>query len=488
MEPATSGEAKHQAIAWSVIGLYALLLSPSLALPPNGRESWRETDVLIVGRNFCRENAPLWEPRVDARGSGPGITGMEFPILSFMQGRLGCGDATQVLTARAMTLLFAVTAAWALYRLAKESLGQSSALLAVIFFSFSPIVFYYGRSVMPDVPSIALALIGVWLLRCGLATTGRRFFVRVSASALAFALGAAIKLPSIVYGLPAVVSVFELRRPKRASQAIGWLLFGAIAVIPVFAWYWYARDLQDRAHLHLFTLTRSPSEIFADWGNPYFYRLVFIQHAFDNYAFPLATGAAILAAVRRRSRLPAWVQAFAIGALIYLLLAGDAAAWHPYYGIPAVPAIALLAAIEVESWIQRWAVLHRYLLGSVLLCAASYSVWRTWHWFPKLSLTQPYEAAKRAADAASEPAARATVFSGGNPRLFWFFDRKGWLDPVDPEVWLPLHRAEAPLVLIDKPGPDDIPHNAIISALRAQKCASIWDSPSVEVWNCEGKH
>jgi hypothetical protein len=487
MKSAPAGEAKYQIIAWGLLGLYVLLLAPSLALPPIGRESWRETDILIVGRNFCRERAPLWEPRVDARGDGPGITGMEFPILNFVEGRFGCGDVLQVVTARVVTLVFSILAAWALYRLTYESVGQPSAVLSLPLFIFSPLVFYYSRSVMPDLPSISLALIGNWLLRRGLLTTGRQFLISVTASALAFALGIAIKLPAIVYALPALVSIFELRRPKQAKALVGWLIYGAAIALPAFGWYSYALNLQERSHLYLFALTRSPSQIFGDLQTTYFYRLVFLQHAFDTYAFPFATGVAILGALRQRSRLPPWAQALGIAALIYLCLAGNTAAWHPYYGIPAVPAIAVIAAIELASWIRKWPKLNPYLFGALLLSAPAYTVWRTSHWFPRRSLVQSLEEARRAVDLARPPNDRTTVFSGGNPRLFWFFDRKGWLDPVE-AGGLPRIPPETPLVLIDKLGPDEIPYDAIISALGARGCSTIWISASVEAWSCEGKH
>lgn len=57
---------------------------------PAGRDSWRQTDGLMVGRNFCVDETPIWEPRIHARGAGSGITGMEFPILNCVAGRAAC--------------------------------------------------------------------------------------------------------------------------------------------------------------------------------------------------------------------------------------------------------------------------------------------------------------------------------------------------------------------------------------------------------------
>src|SRR5512140_3266676 len=44
------------------------------------RESWRETDVSTVARNFDREGMNLLYPRIDWRGDGPGYLEMEFPL------------------------------------------------------------------------------------------------------------------------------------------------------------------------------------------------------------------------------------------------------------------------------------------------------------------------------------------------------------------------------------------------------------------------
>src|SRR4051812_38785741 len=67
---------------FTLCALWAAALAPTLNGAVTGRDSWREADVLIVGRNFCREQTPLLEPRIDARGAGTGITGMELPLLN----------------------------------------------------------------------------------------------------------------------------------------------------------------------------------------------------------------------------------------------------------------------------------------------------------------------------------------------------------------------------------------------------------------------
>ena len=154
-----------------VLLLQVLLLAPTLDLPPAGRDSWRETDGLIVARNFCREAAPLWRPRIDARGSGQGITGMEFPLLNWVGAKLSCAGLPLVPTGRALTFLSLLLATACVFLLARRLWGDAGAALAAGAFGFAPVSLYYGRTVQPDLPALSLALLAVllfeWALESG---------------------------------------------------------------------------------------------------------------------------------------------------------------------------------------------------------------------------------------------------------------------------------------------------------------------------------
>jgi hypothetical protein len=67
------------AVVVATIGAYLLLLWPSLT---GQAVNWRESYVLMVGRDLCRGEGTLWLPRVDTVAEGPGTTGMEFPLLN----------------------------------------------------------------------------------------------------------------------------------------------------------------------------------------------------------------------------------------------------------------------------------------------------------------------------------------------------------------------------------------------------------------------
>lgn len=51
---------------------------------PQQTVNWRESDVLMVGRNACRGVSSLLYPRIDHQGPEPRITGMELPLLNHL--------------------------------------------------------------------------------------------------------------------------------------------------------------------------------------------------------------------------------------------------------------------------------------------------------------------------------------------------------------------------------------------------------------------
>src|SRR5688500_14048264 len=62
-----------------VVRLYGITLPP-LELS----HSWRQTDGLMIARNFCETDANILYPRIDSAGEKSGIVGSEFPLLNYL--------------------------------------------------------------------------------------------------------------------------------------------------------------------------------------------------------------------------------------------------------------------------------------------------------------------------------------------------------------------------------------------------------------------
>lgn len=395
----------------------------ALTAPPTGGHAWRETDGLIVARNYCEEAAPFMQPRVSNRADSDGVTGLEFPVLNWISGGVGCRTGDYATPWRVLSLLFTLSGAAAVFFFARRRWGQPTAAWCLLVFATSPLVPYFGRSTQPD--AVAMGLAGLALLIPS-SPSGERRSVAAVLAPLLISLAALIKLPAIVYLLP----VFVLGWSAARSRAL-LLLTTALSLLPPFLWYRYARALELTNGLTNFGVTRSPSQLLGEWLMPEFWRLDFTQHPLDVWVFPLVTVVVLLVALvrvraRQFSRLLVLLGATV---LAYLFLCGYSGAHHDYYGLILVPLFALgggrALAVAVEWLGNRRGKLVPAAVVTFALAAMGYQVFRGWHWWPR------HQAEWAAFQSFSEKTLgppgpnRVMVFSGGSPQLFWFSHQHG---------------------------------------------------------------
>jgi hypothetical protein len=461
------------------VGVYLLLDWPSLL---GQAVNWRESYVLMVGRDLCRGEGTLWLPRVDTVAEGLGVTGMEFPILNLGAARLACGGPAQVIVARTLTLLLALLGMGAVGSLASREFPPEGATLAVVAFAFSPLVLFYGRTIQPDVPALSLALVSLALLELSLPPQGPTRWGLYCLSAAAMALGALVKLPVIVYGLPLAALVWSRRGQEAIWDWRYWLYLPVSLAAPA-VWYFHARGLQERYGHYDFSLGAALPELLRTWTSTSFYRSIFVQQLFDTYAFPVVSVMAIgsLALLWRQTQL--WVRALAVSAVAFCFIAGDTAAWHFSYGLLAVPALAFAAAVGTQRLLDRvpGQRSRALLLGVGLVLVTAYGPWRARKWFAAAAVVPPSKAMRTAVDTRLPPGERVLVVSGGDPKLLWYLDRKGPVIGGDVAPWLTRTGVPPAAVAIDAAAARDWAGVARL-ALASAQYQLIFQHPTMEVW------
>src|SRR3954451_7284192 len=125
--------------------------------------SWRQSDVAAIARNFLQNGFRFAYPQIDWAGNAPGYVGTEFPILPFIAAICYRFAGVHEWIGRTQALiLFAVSLPF-FFLLVREVLGSTAAVWATFFYSFAPVNIFAGRSFMPDVPSLSLAIVGLYL-------------------------------------------------------------------------------------------------------------------------------------------------------------------------------------------------------------------------------------------------------------------------------------------------------------------------------------
>src|SRR5437660_11153719 len=166
--------------------------------------SWRQSDVAAIARNFLQNRFHFAYPQIDWAGNAPGYVGTEFPILSFIAALcykiLGIHEWIGRIQA---VVLFAVSLPF-FFLLVRKIFGETAAICALFFYSFAPLGIMAGRCFMPDMPSLALSIIGLYFFqRWTESEPGARMrSTSFAASAVSISLSILIKLPSAIIGAP----------------------------------------------------------------------------------------------------------------------------------------------------------------------------------------------------------------------------------------------------------------------------------------------
>src|SRR6266567_8494259 len=212
------------------------------------RWSWRQSDVASIARNFEENGFHFTHPQIDWAGDAPGYVGTEFPILPFVAAICYKFAGVHEWIGRLQAVIFFAASLPFFFLLVRELFGDTAAIWATFFYSFAPLNVFAGRSFMPDVPSLSLALIGLYFFLRWIASGRPMFFV---GAAIAISLALLIKLPTAVIGAPLLFFVWQKWRWNFLKRPSLWL-FAAITVLPSLAWYWHAHQIAERFYPHHF--------------------------------------------------------------------------------------------------------------------------------------------------------------------------------------------------------------------------------------------
>src|SRR5438046_4902373 len=149
-----------------VMALWILAVAVRLILidqPYVDHWSWRQSDVAAIARNFSEGGFRFAHPQIDWAGNATGYVGTEFPILPFVAAICYQFAGIHEWIGRSQAIIFFAVSLPFLFLLVREIFGSTAAVWATFFYSFAPVNIFAGRSFMPDVPSLSLAIVGLYL-------------------------------------------------------------------------------------------------------------------------------------------------------------------------------------------------------------------------------------------------------------------------------------------------------------------------------------
>ena len=285
------------------------------------------------------------------------------------------------LTARLVPAVAAVAGVAATAWLGTRLLGTAGGIVAGLALLTSVGFFAYGRYVRPDSLFVASLAWGFALVLIGLADERRRL---VGCGVLAFGVAALAKDP---LGLLAPLGVVALAMTLagRARPLGRWLPWWSLtgALLMAFGW-WVVQEIRTPGYVwytvvdnHVRNVART--RLFPDEDVPLTALQFLAVAAFGAGPWMVAAIASIVGLARRRAwrepeELP-WIM-LALWALGVFVATAISPFRLPHYGLPAYPALALLAARAWCHWRGR-GLLVTHASGLALLAAICALAWRS---------------------------------------------------------------------------------------------------------------
>src|SRR6059058_4180474 len=161
--------------------------------------SWRQSDVAAIARNYLENGFHFTRPQIDWAGNERGYVGTEFPVLPFLAAISYRSFGVQEWVGRIQGVLFFVVALPFFFGLVRRIFGEVVALWATFFSAFAPLSIVASRAFMPDVPSLSLAIVGIYFF---LRWVEEEKFSWMILSAILVSLSILIKAPMAIIGAP----------------------------------------------------------------------------------------------------------------------------------------------------------------------------------------------------------------------------------------------------------------------------------------------
>jgi hypothetical protein len=380
--------------------------------------NWRQTDGLMIARNFYEHDANIFYPTVDVAGEKSGIVGCEFPILNYIIYLTSLIFGYEHWFGRLVVLITSSIGILYFHKLIKRYFGEPAAFNSSIFILVS-FWFSYSRKIIPDAFAASFCLISLYYaflyLDEGKIIHLFWFFVLALLGCLSKIMVATI-LTVLIF--PLFNSVIPIKRKVLLS------FFSLVILVTVCWWYFVWVPYLNVTYgfeEHFFmgmSFRDGLNEIYRNFA-------LFMKRLYDT-PFKYTGCAAFLAGVfliiknRQWVKLGVFLVPF-VAFLVILVKTGAAILGDTYYVITVIPAMAFAAGCGLNY------IGNKKVVAAILIIVGIESLADQIYDF---RLREPYKSLstlESIMDKVSERDDLILINSGANnPTAMYFAHRRGW--------------------------------------------------------------
>jgi 4-amino-4-deoxy-L-arabinose transferase-like glycosyltransferase len=254
----------------------------------------------------------------------------------------------------------------AIYLLARRLAGEKYALWSAAFYSFTPMMTYFGRMPDHEAPALLVALLfGAVMVNWLRRPTRRGWWALVVLTVLSV---------WIAWGGLIVIALISLTALFYTRRRLSIVMLGVVALIALIAMlgyylYFFNSTISDLLSAFVWRTSMNsldPGTANFGWGE-YLVRVGVRLITLYTPTITLLAIVGVVYALRGKRLLRALIAALTLGAVAYLLLFRNASYIHDYYLIYLAPAVALFAAYPLAFLPSRAPRYVRALIVSLAL-------------------------------------------------------------------------------------------------------------------------
>jgi len=397
------------------IALFFLVHLIGIWNPPiEAAHSWRQATGLMVARNYFEGNTSFWYPMVNETSGGTGIIGMEFPLLYYIQGKLGVLFGFHAGMGRLLNVLISTLGLVYFYALIRRFAEEKTAFYATLLLMVS-CFFMYSRKVMPDTEALAVYIIGIYYFFEAL-RFGR--WKDVLLSFMMLSLGLLLKisvLPLLAFVVFAYVKTSN--EPKKTLV----FLIPFISLIPACIWYFIWNPYLAAHFGSWYNLgggLMNGGKAFLE--SPFLLLQQLVFHPFVSY---LAFGLCLYGVIRLAKQGVSWAWKLSLPLFLvlftgYALKAGVIFLTHEYYILPMVPLLAILGGYALST-LGKFSWVFMLLISMEAIGNQLYDF--------RLNRSEAYKLELgHLAERYIPTEASVAINGNSNPQELYLLGRKGW--------------------------------------------------------------
>ncbi|MFQ5686785.1 MAG: ArnT family glycosyltransferase [Candidatus Scalindua sp.] len=393
---------------------------------------WRQCATASIARNFYYNGMNIFYPQVLWGGATEGYIGeTEFHLYPFAIATLYKLFGVHESLGRLVSILAFCGGAFFLYKLSRKYTDGATALIALLFYTFNPYIFFYSRAFQPESTMLFLSITMLYFFSEWIDKEGWwRFALMTLCATTAFL----VKIPTICLGLPLLYFCLRKYRINFLLQWKLWL-FAIISLVPIILWCKHSSYLKSINGLSWGNFYLSS---FSTYINPHFYMRVFLSEIFEKCLIYIGGIFFILGIVFTfRNKDLRFIHYWLLAIIAFFFIGAEKTAHHTYYTIPIVAPASILIGYAISNClrlitaykivgIKRVVFLSLFIIMAVSLPIISYHKITGRYKAKRLEKDYPiYEVGK----IVDETIPKNDLIIGclwSGPEILYYSNRRGW--------------------------------------------------------------